>query len=75
MTGSDRRKQNVYLSDRMLDEIRFEAARCDRSLSWVVQKAWKVARARVMAMQSANAAPESAAGTLAADSTPEPTKD
>jgi uncharacterized small protein (TIGR04563 family) len=28
----------------MLEEIRNEAARLDRSLSWIVQRAWKVAR-------------------------------
>jgi uncharacterized small protein (TIGR04563 family) len=54
MTTMDKRKQSLYFPERMLDELRFEAARMDRSLSWVVQKAWKVARQRVMAMPSAN---------------------
>ncbi len=58
MAGTDRRKQNLYFSNSMVDEIRVVAARLDRSLSWVVQKAWKVARDRVVATPSANAAPE-----------------
>jgi uncharacterized small protein (TIGR04563 family) len=31
----------------MLEEINGEAARLERSLSWVVQRAWKVARAEI----------------------------
>ena len=54
MVVNDRRKQSLYFADNMLDEIKSEAARMDRSLSWVVQKAWKIARNQVMAMPSAN---------------------
>jgi uncharacterized small protein (TIGR04563 family) len=54
MAGTDRRKQSLYFADHMLDEIRFEAARLDRSMSWVIQKAWKLARIQIMAMPSAN---------------------
>ncbi len=54
MVGNDRRKQSLYFADTMLDEIKVEAARMDRSLSWVVQKAWKIARKQVMGMPSAN---------------------
>ena len=36
----------------MLKEIGAEAARQDRSLSWIVQKAWKVARKDVMSIPS-----------------------
>lgn len=44
MARADKRKQSLYFPMEMLEEIRQEAARQDRSLSWIVQKAWKVAR-------------------------------
>ena len=44
MAGSDKRKQSLYFPEDMLKEIQAEAARQDRSLSWIVQKAWKIAR-------------------------------
>ena len=44
MASTDKRKQSLYFPEQMLDEIRKEAARQDRSLSWIVQKAWKSAR-------------------------------
>jgi uncharacterized small protein (TIGR04563 family) len=36
MTGANKRKQSLYFPERMLDEMRFEAARLDRSVSWIV---------------------------------------
>jgi uncharacterized small protein (TIGR04563 family) len=44
MANTDKRKQSLYFPEEMLEEIRAEATRQDRSLSWIVQKAWKVAR-------------------------------
>jgi uncharacterized small protein (TIGR04563 family) len=41
---SQKKKQSLYFPDNMLKEIAEEAARLDRSLSWVVQRAWKMAR-------------------------------
>jgi uncharacterized small protein (TIGR04563 family) len=41
---TDKRKQSLYFPGPMLDEIAAEARRLDRSLSWVVQRAWKSAR-------------------------------
>jgi uncharacterized small protein (TIGR04563 family) len=46
------RKQSLYFPEEMLVEIREEATRLDRSLSWVVQRAWKLARNRIRAMPS-----------------------
>ena len=43
MTQSDKRKQSLYFPEEMLEEIRNEAIRQDRSLSWIVQRAWMVA--------------------------------
>lgn len=37
-------KQSLYFPEPMLEEIKTEAARLDRSLSWVVQRAWMAAR-------------------------------
>jgi uncharacterized small protein (TIGR04563 family) len=53
MTISDKRKQSLYFPEEMLKEIGGEATRQDRSLSWIVQKAWKVARKDIMNMPSA----------------------
>ena len=44
MAGTDKRKQSLYFPEEMLKEIQAEAARQDRSLSWIVQKAWLIAR-------------------------------
>ncbi len=44
---SDKRKQSLYFPETMLQEIKEEAARLDRSLSWVVQRAWKIAREQI----------------------------
>jgi uncharacterized small protein (TIGR04563 family) len=54
MAGSDKRKQSLYFPEEMLREIKEEASRQDRSLSWIVQKAWKTARKEVMSFPSVN---------------------
>ena len=51
---SDKRKQSLYFPESMLAEIKDEAARLDRSLSWVVQRAWKLARADIRKIPSVN---------------------
>ena len=51
---SDKRKQSLYFPDEMLKEIGDEAARLDRSLSWVVQRAWKMAKADIKKLPSVN---------------------
>jgi uncharacterized small protein (TIGR04563 family) len=52
MSGTDKRKQSLYFPEEMLKEIGAEAVRQDRSLSWIVQKAWKVARKDIMSVPS-----------------------
>ena len=52
MTVSDKRKQSLYFPEEMLKEIGDEATRQDRSLSWIVQKAWKAARKDIMNIPS-----------------------
>ena len=44
---SDKRKQSIYLPVEVLLDLRSEANRTDRSLSWLLQKAWKSARANI----------------------------
>lgn len=54
MPGADKRKQSLYFPEEMLQEIQQEAARLDRSLSWIVQQGWKRARAQIKAFPSSN---------------------
>ncbi|MCP4679730.1 MAG: TIGR04563 family protein [Deltaproteobacteria bacterium] len=54
MGKSDKRKQSLYFPEEMLQEITTEAARQDRSLSWIVQKAWKIARKEITKYPSVN---------------------
>ncbi len=51
---SDKRKQSLYFPESMLNEIKAEAARQDRSLSWIVQQAWRIARKEIMKFPSVN---------------------
>jgi uncharacterized small protein (TIGR04563 family) len=52
--GTDKRKQSLYFPEEMLREIQEEANRQDRSLSWVVQQAWKIARDRIKSFPAVN---------------------
>ncbi len=54
--SGDKRKQSLYFPEEMLEEIKAEAGRQDRSLSWIIQKAWKVARKDVMSIPSVDEA-------------------
>lgn len=57
MGGSDKRKQSLYFPEEMLREIQEEATRQDRSLSWIVQKAWKAAHKDIMNIPSVESFP------------------
>lgn len=50
--NADKRKQSLYFPEDMLQEMKEEAARLDRSLSWIVQRAWKVARSEIRSLPS-----------------------
>ena len=54
MSTTDSRKQSLYFPAEMLDEIQKEANRQDRSLSWIVQQAWRIARMQMKKMPSVN---------------------
>jgi uncharacterized small protein (TIGR04563 family) len=47
VAGTDKVEQALYFPEDMLAEITDEATRQDVSLSWVVQKAWKLAREEI----------------------------
>ena len=57
MAGSDKAQAVSYFPEDMLKEIQDEATRQDRSLSWIVQKAWKIARKEIMKYPSVNEFP------------------
>jgi uncharacterized small protein (TIGR04563 family) len=54
MGSSDKRKQSLYFPEEMLKEIQQEAARQDRSLSWIVQKSWRLSRKDIMKFPGVN---------------------
>jgi uncharacterized small protein (TIGR04563 family) len=43
-----KRKQSIYVGVDILSEMHAEAQRQERSLSWIVQQAWKAAREQIM---------------------------
>jgi uncharacterized small protein (TIGR04563 family) len=59
MSETDKRKQSLYFPEAMLKEISAEATRQDRSLSWIVQKAWKAARKEFKNIPSVDDGPAS----------------
>jgi uncharacterized small protein (TIGR04563 family) len=44
MHPAGKRKQSLYFPEDVFQEIQAEAQRQDRSLSWIVQQAWRIAR-------------------------------
>jgi len=58
MANADKRKQSLYFPEDMLKEIQHEAQRLDRSLSWIVQQGWKLARERLKAFPASNDDPD-----------------
>ncbi|HET9988350.1 MAG TPA: TIGR04563 family protein [Kofleriaceae bacterium] len=58
MADTDKRKQSLYFPEEMLEEIKHEAARLDRSLSWIIQRGWRFAREKVKAFPASNDGPD-----------------
>ena len=54
MAGTDKRKQSLYFPEDMLKEIEREALRQDRSKSWIIQQAWRIAREEITRFPSIN---------------------
>lgn len=48
----DNRKQSFYIPADMQEELRAEAERLDRSFSWLIQRAWKLARGEIKRLPS-----------------------
>jgi uncharacterized small protein (TIGR04563 family) len=44
---SPKKKVTLYFSSGMLEETQREAIRQDRSISWIIQAAWRMAREEV----------------------------
>ncbi|ACL66464.1 conserved hypothetical protein [Anaeromyxobacter dehalogenans 2CP-1] len=62
MAATDKQKQSLYFPEETLREIMSEAVRLDRSLSWTVQQAWRLARNELKRFPSVNACGEIARG-------------
>lgn len=54
MAKTDKRKQSLYFPESMLHEIQEEAARLDRSLSWIVQRCVKIGLSEIRKLPSVN---------------------
>lgn len=46
------RRQALYFPSEMLGELQAEAKRQDRSISWLIQQAWKIARVEMKKIPS-----------------------
>jgi len=53
---SDARKQSLYFPEELLTQMQEEAIRQDRSLSWIVQRAWLLARERIAKLPTSGVA-------------------
>ena len=42
-------KKSVYLTEQIIDELQTEASRQERSVSWLLQRAWLIARDQIKA--------------------------
>ncbi len=51
----DKRKQSLYFPEEMLNDLKVEAERLDRSLSWVVQRCVKTAMKDIQKMPGTTA--------------------
>jgi uncharacterized small protein (TIGR04563 family) len=71
---SQKRKVTLYFNAAMLAETQKEALRQDRSISWIIQAAWKIARDEVKrmppALSGSNVAGAAAASPLSTDPRP-----
>jgi uncharacterized small protein (TIGR04563 family) len=74
---SQKRKVTLYFNSAMLAETQKEAIRQDRSVSWIIQAAWRIARDEVRRMPSSGlpavpASPLSSDADLVLEETPTP---
>ncbi|MES2504072.1 MAG: TIGR04563 family protein [Myxococcota bacterium] len=52
MATPSKKKRSLYIPENLLAEMQLEASRQDRSLSWMVQQAWKIAREDIKKLPS-----------------------
>ena len=55
--SSPKRKVTLYFNSGMLAETQKEAIRQDRSVSWIIQAAWKIARDEVRRLPGVGSSP------------------
>ncbi len=55
--STEKQKQSLYFPEDMLREVMAESNRLDRSLSWTVQQAWRIARAEILKFPAADRLP------------------
>jgi uncharacterized small protein (TIGR04563 family) len=53
----DKRKQSLYFPEDMLNELKKEADRVDRSMSWVVQRCIRATMKEIKSMPSSTLPP------------------
>ena len=61
MPSSPKKKVTLYFSAAMLEETQREAIRQDRSISWIIQAAWRISREDVHKLPNVAALPAGAA--------------
>ena len=47
---ANKKKMTLYFSEEVVSETKQEALRQDRSLSWIMEVAWKIAREKLQDM-------------------------
>jgi uncharacterized small protein (TIGR04563 family) len=62
---SPKKKVTLYFSATMLEETQREAIRQDRSISWIIQAAWRMSRDEVRKLPSAVGVVAAAAPSVA----------
>ncbi len=45
-----KKKMTLYLPEDLVEQTKLEAGRQDRSLSWIMELAWKIAHERIQEM-------------------------
>lgn len=66
---SQKRKVTLYFNSAMLAETQKEAIRQDRSVSWIIQAAWRIARDEVKKMPATGITMQPPHPELVADET------
>jgi len=66
---SQKRKVTLYFNSAMLAETQKEAIRQDRSVSWIIQAAWRIARDEVKKMPATGIALQATPPELVTDET------